>query len=261
MSKTLQEIVQSVANSLDLGRVNSINDSPEAEQISYLAKDIFEEISNNNEWAYKHKLTTLSSSGDNTKPTHMLIGDDVANIEFLRYDKRQQGETRLKFESVEYVTPEEFIHRTNQKDITQSEVQEVTDFSGVPIIIQNDRAPEFWTSFDDKWIVFNSFDSDVDTTLQESKTQAYVKAVQQFTIADDFVPDIPDYVYPHFMAELKSMASIVVKQTNNQKFEQQSRRQRRYLNQQNQRAGTGQTYPNYGRNSKKRVWGLGKLPQ
>ena len=261
MSKKLQEIVQSVSNSLSLGRLNSINDSPLAEEIAFLAKDVFEEMSTNNEWAYKKTLSNLSSSGDTSLPTHILLEDKIQNVESLRYNKIRDGGTFSTIEELDYILPEEFLDRSNDLREDRPEVQVVTDVSGVPFLIRNDRPPSYWTSFDDKWIIADSYDSVIENTLQENKIQAVVMKTQDFQIADDFIPDIPDYVYPHFLAELKSQAFIVIKQTPNSKFEQKSRQQRNYLNQRNQRAGTRQTFPNYGRPPKTRAGGLGKFKQ
>mgnify|MGYP000149502562 CR=1 FL=1 len=57
--------------------------------------------------------------------------------------------------------------------------------------------PSFYTSFDDEHIVMDSYKSSVETTLQNSKTQAYGVVYPTFTISDTFTPDLDDTLFPY----------------------------------------------------------------
>jgi hypothetical protein len=98
----------------------------------------------------------------------------------------------------------------NNDDAT---VQVVTDFSGVDLLIRNDRMPSCWTSFDDEHVVFDAFDVTVDSTLQESKTIGRAKKRPVFNRFDDsFVPDIDPNKFPLFYNEAKLLCFDQFKQ-------------------------------------------------
>ena len=111
--------------------------------------------------------------------------------------------------------------------------------------------PTFWTTFDNKTIIFNGYDSATDSTLQQSKTLCWGQLDPVFPLSDDaFAPHLSGDEYPGLLAEAKSYCFINFKQVSNSKEEQKSRRQR--VRQQNdqwrgdQRRPYNKT-PNYGR--------------
>ena len=111
--------------------------------------------------------------------------------------------------------------------------------------------PQFWTTFDDEYIVFDSYDSATNATLPSSKTLCQVYEEPSFGTAelDTFIPDLPHKAFPYLLSEAKSVAFNSINQNPNQKEEQRSRRQRTYLardkRRQNKKAGL--LYPDYGR--------------
>jgi hypothetical protein len=118
----------------------------------------------------------------------------------------------------------------------------------VPLFITNNAAPSYWTSFDDKHIVFDSYNADVDTTLQSSKCYCYGEREPEWTSTDEFIPDIPAKMFPYFVSETKSMCFYTIKEAPHQKVEQHAQRQRSWLASEKHRAGGKQiSYPHYGR--------------
>ena len=251
MKLTLLDMVQSILSVLDSDEVNSIGDTIESLQVANIVRDTYFEIINNQQWSHTYELIKLDASNDVNRPTHMQMPDNIKELEWISYNKIKFGESRNRFEQISYKSPSEFIHLTNQYDNTQDTIQVVTDFSGVQLQIRNDKAPEYWTSFDDEWIVFNSFDSEIDTTLQQSKTQCYAQLTPTWSHTDSFIPDLPDEAFPHFLAECKSVCFLQIKQVADSKSEQQSRRQRRWLAHKGWSAHERGSYPDYGRRGKK----------
>jgi hypothetical protein len=148
--------------------------------------------------------------------------------------------------------PADFMHYISQRDSSASDVDVVVDDeSSVSLLILNDTAPTYYTSFNNDVMVFDSYDSAVDSTLQTSKVQCYGYREPVFTLADTFVPDLPSKAFPYLLSESKSVAFNVLKQSANPKEEQRATRQRRRLSQDRWRVAGGITYPNYGRSSKK----------
>ena len=89
--------------------------------------------------------------------------------------------------------------------------------------------PSFYTSFDDEHIVMDSYKSSVESTLQNSKTQAYGMVYPTFTISDTFTPDLDDTLFPYLLAESKSVAFSLFKSGSDPKVEQAARRLKSYV--------------------------------
>lgn len=244
---TLLELTQSVLSDMNSDEVNSITDTVEALQVAQIIKDTYYEIITEGDWPHLETLMQLSASGSGTLPTHMSMPADVQRIISIRYNKRKSTDTRDDYSLVEYKTPEEFLEIVMKRLSSESNVDTISDPSGVPLLILSDIAPTYWTSFDNEWIVFDSYDSDVDSTLQTSKTQCIAFREPTFTLSDSFVPDLPSIAFPYLLSEAKSTAFLALKNTANQKEEQRSNRQRRRISQERWRVGGGITYPDYGR--------------
>lgn len=248
--KTLLDIVQDILSDMDSDEVNSINDTVESLQVARVVRSTFDNVITGREYPHKNTLLKLQASLDVTKPTHMKLPENVIELLSLNYNKKKLSDTKEKYSKVTYVSPDEFILKTNYRDSSADNVL-VVEEADVDLFILTDTAPSFFTSFDDEWLVFDSYDSLVDSTLQESKTQCFGKVQPEFLMEDDFIPDLPIQLFPYFINEAKSTAFLVVKQMPNQKAEQHSVSQRRRMSQDAWRLTKGIQRPDYGRRSKK----------
>lgn len=257
---TVLEMVQDILNDLDSDEVNSINDTVEAVQIAQQIKTSYFELIGNRNWPHLKSLFQLTGLADATTPTHFLLPEDVKEIDNLvlvRYNKRKAADTRDKYATVDYLTPEGFLQQINGRNSSESNIQTVTDLGGANLYIRNDIAPSFWTSFDDEHLVFDAFDLGVDATLQTSKTQAVGFREPAFTIADSFIPDLPSEVFPALLAEAKSTAMAKDNKLN-PKAEQKAQRQKRWLARRGWRVQGDIPQPDYGRRRHKQ--GTNKNP-
>lgn len=250
---TLLEITQDISSDTSGDYINSISDTDEAEQIAQIVKNTYWEIieSQHTKWEHLRETVTLNSSGDTAKPTHMKLNDDVYNLWFIRYNKRKSGDSRDKYSEVKYLPPEDFLDLLNNRDDSQSEYTQVTDYGGITLTIRNDRAPTYYTSFDNLYFVFDSYDSALESTLQSSKTQAYVTKIPTWTHTDEFIPDLPPQAFQLLLSEAKSVCWNALKQLPNAKEEQRAARQRRNLNLNSHQINTGERRRVYGRRSAK----------
>ena len=245
---TLLEIVQDIINDLNSDPVNSINDTPEALQIAQIVKTTYNNLVSNRNWPQEKRTLQLSSVSDTNRPTHLQLPEDLKQLEVLFYDQRRSSsETKKKYEQIRYVEPERFLLDTNGRNEDESNVQLVTDFGGAEIKIRNDAAPSFWTSFDDEYIVFDAFDSDLETTVQGSNSQAIGYIEKAFTFSDNFTPDLPSEAFASLIAESKANAYVVLRQEMNPRIEEEARKQRTWLSRKAWKAKGGVRYPNYGR--------------
>jgi len=247
MRRTLLDMVQEIQSDLDLDEIESIDDTMESEQIVVIVKATYYAMMSNRNWPHLRRSIQIEPYSDVTKPTHMKIQDEIKELCFLNYNKANATDTRKKYSEVTYLQPDEFIHKTNQNDDSQSYVTAVTDPGGIDLFVRNDTAPKYYTSFDDSTLVFDSYDSAVDSSLQESKVQAQAYVVPAWSSADDFIPDLPDDAFTALVEEAKSRASLRLRQVADQKAEQESGRQNKWLARKARRVAGGIPYPDYGR--------------
>ena len=247
MKRTLLDIVQEIQSDLDLDEIESIDDTMESEQIVVIVKATYYSMISNRLWPHLRRSIQIEPYSDVTKPTHMKIQDEIKELCFLNYNKANATDTRKKYSAIKYLQPDEFIHRTNQNNDAEANVTAVVDPGGIDLFVRNDTAPTYYTSFDDSTLIFDSYDSAVDTTLQESKVQAQAYVIPAWSSADDFIPDLPDDAFTALVEEAKSRASLRLRQVADQKAEQESGKQNRWLARKARRVAGGIQYPNYGR--------------
>ena len=104
-------------------------------------------------------------------------------------------------------------------------------------------------NIDDEYLVFDSYDSDMDSTLQHSKTQVFGIVEPEWRMEDDFVPAMPAKYFPYLVNEAKSTAFIKIKEVFSQKDEQNAQRQKGWLGQNKRRLGHD-SRPDFGRKAR-----------
>ena len=256
MKMTLLELVADVLNDMDSDEVNSIDDTTESEQVAQIIKTTYYAMISNRLWPHLRRGIQITSFSDKALPTHMRIQDEIQELNFINYDSAKVDDVRKRYLKIKYLTPDEFLHKTNQENDSLPEVDVVEDPSGIDVIVRNDRAPQWYTSFDDSVVVFDSYDSEIDTTLQESKVQAQAYVVPSWSATDSFIPDLPDNAFIALLEEAKSKAMFKLKQMVDSKAEQEAGRQQRWLARKARRIAGGIKYPDYSRRSRK---GRGRL--
>ena len=251
MKLSLLDIVQDILSDMDSDEVNSISDTLESAQVANIVKSTYFALMSNRNWPHLKQGISLEASGDMAKPTHMKLGDNVKEISFINYDKVRDGETRKRYEAVKWREPDDFLRHTNNRNSTQSNIQTVVDYSGIDLLVRNDTAPTYYTSFDDVHVVFDSYDSSVDDTLQSSKVQAQAYVAPTWAHADSFIPNLPEEAFTLLLEEAKSRAQLKLRQVQDAKAEQEAGRQNRWLARKAWRVSGGVKYPNYGRGGHK----------
>ena len=243
---TLLEMTQDILSDMDSDEVNSINDSVESLQVAQIIKTTYFNIVDGKHYPHFDELFQLDSATD-TRPTHMKIPDTIENVHWIKYDIRKTELAKHQYTEIKYLTPEEFINHVDVRDSTDTKVQVVDSLQGIKLNIYKDRAPEYYTSFDEEYVVFDNYIQTTDTHLQKSKSQAFGKRAVTFTLSDNFIADFPVQMFSYFLAEAKSAAFVTLKQMANAKAEQTSVSHKRRMSQDAWKLERGIKYPNYGR--------------
>lgn len=246
MKRTLLELTQSIMNEMDGDEVQSIADTIESQQVAAIIRDAYFEVMANRNWPGMRKAFTLSGSGDSSKPTELTLPEEIKELHWLKYNKRRAADTKDKYQEIEYLQPEAFYAHCAGRNSSASNVQ-IVMVGDIRMNIRNDTPPQYWTSYDDNILVLDAYDSDVDSTLQQGKTAAWGTRNPTWTHEDSAIPELPAEAFPMLLEEAKSTAFYVLRQTANEKAEQKSARQQRWLSRKAWRTKGGVRYPDYGR--------------
>lgn len=222
MKYTLLQLTQSILSDMDSEDVNSLSDSIEAQQVASIIRDTYFNMVATRMIPEHYELIKLTAASDSSTPTHFKYNTRLKEISEVWYENSDG-----RYEEIVWCEPVDFLNKTDGLGDNYDTVQDIK--GGTKLRIKNDDDPSFYTSFDDEWLVFNSYDSSVEATLQNSKVRAYGVVYPTFSITDDFTPDIDNTMYPYLLAESKSVAMSLLKGQSDPKVEQAARRQKSYI--------------------------------
>lgn len=232
MKMTLLQIVQNILSAMDAEEVSSISDTVESMQVAEEVRTTYFENFANFELKSRFELKSLQALVDPTDhPNVLKIPEAVDNLKWVKYNIGTVVEP--SYTEIRYLCPEEFLqHVFNTTQDTQFLVKDI--ISDLPYYINSHKHPDYWTTFDNENMVFDSFNEDVESTLQSSKSMTYAEVIPLFSLTDGFTPDLEDKFFPMLLSEAKSACFVNYKGIANSKEEQRSRRQR--VHHQNNRA-------------------------
>lgn len=259
MKYTLLELTQAVLSSMDSDEISSINDTVESQQVVEVIKTVYDDIISRGDLQNNKVLGNLNPSNDITKPIVMSKPDTIDRIEWIKYDTRLVGDTVPAWVEMSYMRPGDFIdymHQFNENESYVDAFDHIIDGFTIRFAFRNDQAPKFYTTFNDSLIFFDAYDSDVDSTLQSSKTIVYGHKVTEFTKSDSWVPNLQPQQFALLLNEAKSLAWVELKQIPHEKAELTARRNWRHLQKTRQTIPDGTNFqgnpffnrlPNFGR--------------
>lgn len=160
----------------------------------------------------------------------------------------------------QYVTilpPQQFVDHVNQFNPYEGDVQALTftdSYNSVnnnfTFYYKNRQQPQYCTVISNYYVIFDAYDMTQDVTLQASKTLGFGQVVPNFTMDDNFYPDLDDQQFPLLLNEAKSLAFFELKQQTHVKADQEIKRQWSTV-QKNKSVANKPTYfdalPNFGR--------------
>ena len=225
IKKTLLEIVQNILSDLDSEDVNSISDSVEAAQIANVVENTFYNIVSTREIPEHHSLIKLTALSDTNFPTHFSYPDNVKGVSGLWYDV--SSDSSFEYREITYVDPRDFLSRLGSPSTNYTLVSDKV--AGTKMRIGNNKMPNFYTSFDDQYIVMDSHDGSIDSTLMETKIRVMGYTIPIFSISDSYVPDLDAEMFQYLVNESKSVCFSLFKGGPDPKIDQAARRQKSYV--------------------------------
>lgn len=203
-------MTQNILSSMEDDEVNSISDTVSSLSVAQIVVDCFYELVEELELPGFDNLVRLESLSDVTKPNYLKLPDNYKFIHFIKYNNK----------NVTFLEPLDFVSFMLKRD----EGVSVKDFGGAKMKVKTDSDPTYWTTFDDTYIVFDSFNIDTESTLLESKSLAFVNIAPVFTLEDDSIPQLPVHLFSTLLAKARAVCFVDFKQVSNSKAEMSERR-------------------------------------
>jgi len=136
----------------------------------------------------------------------------------------------LFYEDIEIMSIKDFTEYTNDFDPLDGDVfgyafQPNANTGPMNLRYKNDKKPECCCVIQNTYVLFDSLDTTLETTLQASKTMCFGLYVPPFSMTDTFVPPLDDMQFPLLRAEAHSKALAELEKRSDPKIELEARRQ------------------------------------
>jgi hypothetical protein len=228
MIYTLLEMTQRILSAMDSDEVNSISDTVESNQVALMLKQTFYDCASDLELPQQEGLFELNASGDVAKPTLMTTPTNVIKVRSIRYNTILTGETNPNYKELEFIKFMDFLDRQQGLRETETIAETMTFTSNsenFEVMYRNDKMPQYYTTFDDRTFLFDSYDDDEDTTLQKAKTLCEGVVYPTWTMSDAFTPDLSPQQFSYFLNKAIDRAFVELKQQQNVNAAGEARKQ------------------------------------
>jgi hypothetical protein len=226
MRYTLIQLVQRVLESIDSDEVNTIGETPESLSVANIIKENYNDIIGEIEPHEVHTLFHLDASTDDTKPCLMYLPENISRIELLQYNVGTITDD-VQLRTLEYMPLPEFMRMVGGLDSEADWVAHQTinwgegDFT---FKLRNDIWPTWWTSPDDKTILFDAYKSTEEDTLTSIRTYGEGFRIPSFQMVDTYTPELDARSFQLLLQKSKAQASIELKQVENTDAKAKARR-------------------------------------
>ena len=197
MKMSLLDMVIDIMSDMDSDNVSAIGDSGESTQVARIVRSVYFEMIARKDWPHLRKTLALENSGVSAQPNRLKLPTAISKLDYFAYSSRKTVTEDQKFREMKYLYPDQFLQHTNGRKTSNTNVDEVV-ISDMTMFILNDAIPTYYTSFDDEWLVLDSYVSDLSTTLTGGQAQCIAYSQPECTHEDTFVPHIPTEVFPTF---------------------------------------------------------------
>lgn len=253
MKSTLLEMVQHIASAMDSDEVNDINDTVESTQIALLLKQCYYDCATDLNLEEQEDLIQLEPSIDINQPCLMTTPTNVTRVDWIKYDLQTVDDPTIQYVQLEFLPLANFIESTQAAaNNSNTDTQLVQDDQGddYTFYFETDRHPRYYTVFGNHTLLFDAYDSAVDSTLQKSKTLCFGARYSNWTMSNSFIPDLEATQFSYLINRAKSKAFVELKQQQNPDASGEARRQKIIIQKRKRKVFQGTEFdrlPKYGR--------------
>lgn len=224
MKRTLLDYTQNILSALSSDEVNSIGDTTESQQVAEIVRTTYFNIIARSELPKQKTPYQLDSSTDVLEPILMFIPEGFKSLEWVKY----YDTTATMYKYVTILPLQQFSDYVNGYSTTESNVDTLSftvDNETFLFNYKDDITPTYCTLISNYYVIFDSYDSTLDSTLQSSKTMGFGLSTPIFLMEDSYIPELDESQVPLLLNEAKSLAFFELKQVMHSKAEQEAKRQ------------------------------------
>lgn len=228
MRYTLLDLAQLILASMDSDEINSITDTSEAQSVVGIIRTTYFDIASRADLPRHYGLFQLVASGDPLRPVSMTIPTDRASLDWVKYNVATTANPEYTMRLVKPLPLQDFLNMVlslNTNDTNTFPYTATIDGANFTLLGTNNRGPQYYTTTNDRYVIFDGYDSTVDTTLQSSKIMCHGQREYAWTSSDSFIPELDDKQHQLLLNEAKSLAFNELKQAQHPKAEKLARRQ------------------------------------
>ena len=225
MKQTILEMTQRILASMKSDEVNSISDTLESQTVADIIEESYYDLIASTNLPEHFTLFELDATTTAT-PILMALPSDVFDLGWLKYNVRSATDTTDNMRPLSRVSLEEFLHRQNSLNETETYVSSMTFTEGTydhTIKFRNDQFPSYFCVIDDNQVLFESHVATIDNPLSSTKTQAYGQRHPTLVVADSSIPDLDARQFHILYNKAKAQAFIELKQASNPVAEKRER--------------------------------------
>lgn len=230
MIYTVKEIVQLILSAMDSDEVDNWNDTTESVQVANLLKSVYYDMAVELSLPSQDSFIEITASGDNTKPVLMTLPTTTMGVHWIEYNTKSDTDTQSDYKRLTYCDLDDFLEMqrglANSGDSSLGQMSFTMNGETFEVLYRNDTHPTYYTHVNGTTLLFDSYDSTVDTTLQKSKTRVFAKIYPTFTLSNDFVPPLDPALFSLFINKAKVRAFNELKQQDNREAREETRHQK-----------------------------------
>lgn len=224
MKRTVLDYTQTILSALSSDEVNSIGDTTESMQVAEILKTSYFNVIARSELPNQKVPFQLVASNDILEPVLMFIPENIKTVEWIKYF----DSTSSMYNYVTILPIQQFSDFVNGYNVTDANVSTLNFTQGGETFrfnYKDDTRPRYCTVISNYYVIFDSYDATVDSTLQESNTMCFGLSTPIWLMEDDFIPVLDEQQVPLLLNEAKSLAFLELKQIMHSKAEQEAKRQ------------------------------------
>lgn len=225
MKYTLLELTQQILVSIGGHEVNDISDTEESLNVANIIKENYFNISGIADLPEHHDLFELIATSVAT-PAVMVRPEQVVDLAWIKYNVKETAEISNDWRVIPFMSMDEFLDMTESLDasapyITQYDVAIGSDTISFKAF--TDRDPSYYTTTNDRRLIFDAYDITKDAFLQKSKSMGYGMLASTFQMVNEFIPDMDHKQFQLLLQESKKQAFADLKQMSNPNAEEKAR--------------------------------------
>lgn len=191
--RSLLDLVQAIHSEIGSDSVNDVSDTIDSVSTAETIRQVYFEMIDELDLPPNRKLVALEGLGDLTKPNYMALPENVGSLKWLKYDARISNTGAKQLSDVCWHSPEDFITILSMRNTEDTSRYQLVQYdANITLTIDKLHHPTMWTSFDDEYVIFDAYNSALESTLQSSKSLAYVEFRPTFALTSDHVPELPE---------------------------------------------------------------------